>query len=193
MRALVVALLLFWTPLGLAKAQPLARVGQPAPELRARMLDSDRPVTLEQERGRVVLLVFVATWCAACRQLAPVLDRWEDEYRDEGLAIIATSHEPRARIRRHLRRSPSRTRWVQCTGRSAIRYGADALPTAVLIDREGIVRGTFRGAGADTVAEMRAAVERWLDGAEARPRSDHAGTATAVEPPGQAARQPRSQ
>ena len=72
--------------------------------------------------------------------------------------VLGLSHEPRRRIRRELARRPVPYELLQCTGRTAIRYGADAVPTVVLIDRDGVVRSVFQGSGRSTVEALRRAV-----------------------------------
>lgn len=137
-------------------------VGRAAPPIRARPLDSDEELGLDRYRGRVVLLAFVATWCAACRRIAPELDALATRHRERGLEVLALSHEPRARIRAHVAARPRRHPVLQCTGRTAVRYGADALPTLVLVDRQGVVRAAHQGASGEVVARLRASLESLL-------------------------------
>ena len=131
----------------LVSAGPRDLVGQPAPPIRARALDGDREIGLSDYRGRVVLLTFVATWCGACRRLAPHLDAIARELGPRGLTVVAMTHEPRRLIRAHVARAEPEIPWLQCTGHTAVLYGADALPTLILIDRDGRVRQVFQGAG----------------------------------------------
>jgi len=69
------------------------------------------------------------------------------------------THEPRDRIRAHVTRQEPAIPWLQCTGRTALRYGADGLPTLVLIDRRGVVRAVYQGATDDIVGRLRRAVQ----------------------------------
>ena len=139
-------------------ADPVGLVGAPAPEIRARPLDGDRPIGLDDYRGEVVLVAFVATWCRACRRIAPELDELLARHRAEGLRIVAMTHEPRNRIRAHVAELDPAVPWLQCTGRTALRYGADGLPTLVLIDRAGVVRAAYQGANRRVVARLRRAL-----------------------------------
>lgn len=135
-------------------------VGHPAPAIRARPLDSDRTITLGEYRGRVVVLAFFATWCSACHRMAPELDALARAHADDGLAILALSHEPRDRIR--AREEPRSYPIAQCTGHTAVAYQATGLPTIVVIDREGVVRAAYQGGGHDVVRHLSRDVARLL-------------------------------
>lgn len=48
-------------------------------------------VTLEQFRGRVVLLNIWATWCVPCRKEMPTLDRLQEKLGGPGFEVVALS------------------------------------------------------------------------------------------------------
>ena len=62
------------------------------PEMRLTLLDG-RPVTLEQLRGKVVLVNFWATWCPYCRHEMPDMERFYRDYRERGFEILALSQD----------------------------------------------------------------------------------------------------
>ncbi len=156
--AIVLALLVA----SVAHAGPTELIGAPAPEVRARALEDEREIGLDAYRGRVVVLAFVATWCGACRRMAPTLDALQREHEAAGLTVLGLTHERRDRIRAHVAQRAPQIPWLQCTGSTAVRYGATALPTLVVVGRDGRVRAAYQG-GTDDIAErLRRAVRALL-------------------------------
>jgi len=161
--ALALGLVLFLAP-SAARADVQVLVGQPAPAVRARPLYDDGEVGLARYRGRVVVLAFVATWCSACRRVAPALEALHEAHREDGLVLLAMSHETRARLRQHAEANPRRYPVLQCTGRTAVSYHADGLPTLVLIDRRGRVHRAYQGGTDAVLSALRRDVAALLEG-----------------------------
>ncbi|HKP87131.1 MAG TPA: TlpA disulfide reductase family protein [Blastocatellia bacterium] len=55
---------------------------------------SNVPQSLEQFRGKVVLLDLWATWCPPCRAEIPGFIRLQEKYRDKGFEIVGVSLDP---------------------------------------------------------------------------------------------------
>jgi len=60
---------------------------RPLPELKLPDISGEQ-WSLRQNRGRVVLINFWATWCAPCRTETPMLVKLADEYKTRGLEIV---------------------------------------------------------------------------------------------------------
>jgi thiol-disulfide isomerase/thioredoxin len=67
-----------------------ADVGWAAPSYEAPTMDGE-VVSLEDFRGRVVLLNMWATWCPPCRWEMPHLQQLHDELYGEGLRVVGVS------------------------------------------------------------------------------------------------------
>jgi peroxiredoxin len=55
--------------------------------------------TLKEQRGKVVVLNFWATWCPPCRKEMPDLETLYRQFKDEGLVILAISDEDAGKVR----------------------------------------------------------------------------------------------
>jgi len=55
--------------------------------------------TLKEQRGKVVVLNFWATWCPPCRKEMPDLDALYRQFKDQGVVILAISDEDAGKVR----------------------------------------------------------------------------------------------
>ena len=136
-----------------ARTEPGLREGQLAPDLPAELHALDgTAVRLGGLRGRVVLLHFWTCACGNCQHLTPSYNAWDRAYRDRGLSIIGV-HTPELPSERDPQALLAAVKahgitWpvVSDAGETAWDlYGVKAWPTAFVIDRAGVIRGTFVG------------------------------------------------
>jgi thiol-disulfide isomerase/thioredoxin len=131
-----------------------ADVGQAVPSLRLPLVGGGE-VDLATYRGRPVVLNFWATWCDPCRAEMPVFERAQQQYRDQGLAVLGVDfQEQDPEIVAFLDQIgvtfPS---LVDRTGEVTRQWRATGLPTTFLIDRQGIIRDVRVGAFTDEMLE----------------------------------------
>ena len=70
------------------KADPMSElIGKVVPNFSATDLDG-KPISLQDYRGKVVLLDFWAVWCGPCLTEIPNVKRVYDTYKDQGFDII---------------------------------------------------------------------------------------------------------
>lgn len=117
-------------------------VGQQAPEISlAEAINAPKPYTLEELRGKVVLLEFWATWCGPCIASIPHLEHLHREYGERGLAVLGVSREPIERVETFVE-GPFRDRMtypvmIDKEDETNKAYDVYSIPTAYLIDASG--------------------------------------------------------
>ena len=139
--------------------------GPTAPDFSLTTL-AGQTVTLEQYRGKVVLLDFWATWCPPCRMTIPLLIKLQEKYRDEGLVILGISiDDPRQISDKDLRYFKKMTKINYLVMRSNQKvlhdyFAGDSLsvPTMFVVDRNGKVRDKIVGYAPDPLEKSLAAV-----------------------------------
>lgn len=106
-------------------------------------------VTLDQFRGKVVLLNFWATWCGPCKIEMPAMERLYRSFNRGDFEILAVSTDAQgAAVTRPFQKETGFTFPVlhDADFRIGLRYGARQLPMTFLIDRKGIIRNRIPGA-----------------------------------------------
>jgi thiol-disulfide isomerase/thioredoxin len=105
------------------------------------------PVTLSDFKGKVVLLDFWATWCAASKVEMPWFAEFESRYKNSGLAIIGVSMDDEgwAIVSPYVEGRAISYPIVLGDHDIADRFGLASLPVTLLIDRNGKVAAKHFG------------------------------------------------
>lgn len=104
-------------------------------------------VRLSEHRGDVVLLNFWASWCGPCRQEMPLLDKLHQRYASLGFSVIGVNVDKDSNLADKILKDIPVTFPVLLddTGAVSASYGISAMPTSVLIDRDGNMRYLHKG------------------------------------------------
>ncbi|MCB1170638.1 MAG: TlpA family protein disulfide reductase [Leptospiraceae bacterium] len=124
-----------------------AALEKPPVPFEATSLDGQK-YSLESLKGKFVVISFWATWCMPCRAEIPILNSVFEELHGEGLVILGITAEQKSVVQEFLKDTHIQYPViVDDYGRITSRYGVQAFPTLVMIDRQGNL--VDRGAGLD--------------------------------------------
>ena len=124
------------------KADPMSElIGKVVPNFSATDLDG-KPISLQQYRGKVVLLDFWAVWCGPCLTEIPNVKRVYDTYKDQGFDIIGVSLDTdETRLRNYLKKNNISWRQIfsgqKWKSPLAQQYHIRSIPAPWLIARDG--------------------------------------------------------
>ena len=137
-----------------------------APDVEFQTLDA-QPFRLGEQRGRVVLLNFWATWCVPCREEIPALNEMQRDLGERGLEVVGVSWDDTAEGVREYQQDVQKIDYrIVLGGEGAqMAFGSSVLPTSFIIDREGRIREKI--IGARSRAGFEALIKPLLDEAEA--------------------------
>ena len=145
------------------KPNPQLCKGQAAPLFDVEALNGKR-IRLQDQRGKIVLLVFWASWCGECKTEIPRLKEIHKTFgNDEHFAMIGLSLDRSAQTVRNFTRNQEMN-WTQAVlgdwsqTKIPSQYALSYIPRAYLIDQNGIVVDVLFLRG----SEMREAIAKAL-------------------------------
>ncbi len=117
-----------------------------APDFTLPSLDGPN-LRLQEQRGRVVMINFWATWCGPCRVEMPHLSKLYEKYRGSGFTVLAVNidedpHKAASLAKQLGMRFPVLLDTEKKVSRL---YDLSTMPSTVLVDRDGRVRFVHRG------------------------------------------------
>ena len=131
-------------------------VGGPAPALDGKYYSGDAG-SLAQNKGKVVLVDFWATWCGPCRKTLPSLDALYKKYHPKGLEIIGVSAESLEDLKSFQATAKLSYPLFNDIGHiTTNQYQAFAFPTLAVIDKQGNIQRVEVG------AHPQAEIEKWI-------------------------------
>jgi len=123
---------------------------EPAPRFNA-VTTTGEKFNNESIKGKVVLLEFWTTWCGYCVAEAPIVDKLSHDLADKGLIVLAVNvGESKKLVKKYLEQHPRNCKIVLMDDTNlAAMYQATVYPIYVVIDRDGMITATQRGAGGE--------------------------------------------
>lgn len=168
MRRTLCSFLLFFF-FGIAHAAGPA-IGEMAPAALGKSRDG-KQLTLEQHRGRIVVVTFWASWCTYCLKELPVLDSLQ-RHAGQLLQVVAvnvkdTPEDYRVMMRQMKGYSILQSR--DSDGSIADTYAVRGYPSLWIIDREGRIAAHHSGYGEGSLESIIEEINTLLRAASAGP------------------------
>jgi thiol-disulfide isomerase/thioredoxin len=147
-------------------------VGKAAPDISLTTVDN-KPVVLADQKGKVVVVDFWATWCGPCRMSLPHVQKLsaDADRAAKGLVVWAVNdREDAPTAAKFLADSKYNfTVPMDAKGTAMDAYGVHGIPTTVIIGRDGIVKNVFVGYSEEVGPQIDAAVDAALSDAATKP------------------------
>ncbi len=134
-------------------------LGNPAKDFTAPLFSGEN-YTLSQDKGKVVLIDFWATWCAPCLAEMPHLKKLYKELHQKGFEIVGISLDSNKQVLEKFMKKKEVPWKIAFSGRgradeTAKLYGVDAPPGYFLVGRKGILRFSFVKGGKELEKAIR--------------------------------------
>ena len=130
----------------LALAPARAALDSPAPDFTLKSASGEN-IKLSELRGQVVLINFWASWCGPCRQEMPLLDQMYQKYGPLGFTLLGVNVEQDTKDAERMLKDAPVTFPILFDAENQVSklYDVTAMPSTVLVDRDGKVRYMHKG------------------------------------------------
>ncbi|MBU3605248.1 TlpA family protein disulfide reductase [Polynucleobacter sp. MWH-Creno-3A4] len=116
-------------------------VGQPAPNIEGTLIDG-KPFSLINNKGKVVLVNFWASWCEPCREEMPAIEAYLKKYKSKGFEVLAITMDKPSDIEQAKQIMQNYS--FLFAEKKQMDYSAYGriwrIPSSFIIDKQGILR-----------------------------------------------------
>ncbi|HUV21277.1 MAG TPA: TlpA disulfide reductase family protein [Gammaproteobacteria bacterium] len=138
-----------------------AELGKRAPDFTLKSLGG-KNLKLSEMAGKVVLINFWASWCGPCREEMPLLNALHNKYEPLGFTVLGVNVEEDTNAAKgFLKNFPADFPvLLDNTNQVSRQYKVIAMPTTVVVDRDGNVRFLHQGYKPGDEAKYRQTIKK---------------------------------
>lgn len=128
-----------------------SKVGSLAPTFTLKD-SNEKTVSLDDFKGKYVLIDFWASWCGPCREELPYVKELYKRYHQQGFEIISITKDEKSDLWKKAITKEKIESWTHFSlleNQSTIdkEYFVNGIPHKLLIDKNGIIIGKWKGSG----------------------------------------------
>ena len=140
-----------------------ATISGPAPDFTLKSLDG-KNLKLSEMAGNVVLINFWASWCGPCREEMPLLNALHNKYQALGFSVIGVNVEEQSQNAKSFiaERPVDFPILLDSNNTVSKLYDVIAMPTTVVVDRDGNMRFLHQGYQQGDEAQYRKMVKKLI-------------------------------
>lgn len=136
-----------------------SRIGSLAPDFKVNDMNDKLLQISSFRNSKYVLLDFWASWCGPCREDFPFLKEIYSKYKDKGFEIISVTRDEKLDLWRAAIQKENVEKWKHFSikeNKSTIEeaYAVTAIPTKILIDKDGNIIGRWIGSSAENTGAI---------------------------------------
>ncbi|MCC8997431.1 MAG: TlpA family protein disulfide reductase [Nitrosomonas sp.] len=128
------------------------------------MLNGESAQKLGELKGKVIYIDFWASWCPPCVKSFPFMNQLNNELKDQGLHVIGVNLDEKVSdAEKFLERYPAQFSVVADPSKQCAKeLQVMAMPTSVIIDKNGKIRHIHKGFRPDESEKLRSLVTELL-------------------------------
>ncbi|MCX8095175.1 MAG: TlpA family protein disulfide reductase [Caldisericia bacterium] len=119
-------------------------------------------LTLNEFKGKVVLLDFWAEWCGPCKKSTPIIVSLYNKYKDRGFVVIGMNLDDESdfdKVIDYIKKSKIEYPITIKGFNIAQKYGVSGIPKFFLIDKEGKIALTITGLSTTLENDLKNSIE----------------------------------
>ncbi len=109
-------------------------------------INTGNPVSLEQFRGKIVVLNFWSSWCTPCQEEVKELNRFYEDFRDSVVLLGINVWDDKGKALSFMKKYGINFPVLHAKNSPiTVDYGINGVPETVIIDSTGVIRFHFKG------------------------------------------------